>query len=237
MYNLARGGKLLDSFLFLCLLFAAVLLVITAKQLSSEPTLAVEEPRCLVIDPGHGGIDGGAIAFNGIKESDINLSIGLKLRSLADLLGIPTVMTREDDSVCSEQDSYSEHEDLVRRTEVINSSPNGVLISIHQNYYPTSQPSGAQVLYAAGENSRAFGELTQSYLVSTLQPGNRRLSEPASKKLYITSHVSCPAILVECGFLSNLTDLELLSQDTYQSSLAAVLIVSYLHFVTQEAFI
>ena len=236
MYNLARREKLLDSFLLLCLLFAAALLVITAKQLSSEPTVAEEETQCLVIDPGHGGIDGGAIAFNGIKESEINLSIGLKLRSLADLFGIPTVMTREDDSVCSEQETYSEHDDLVRRTEIINSAPNGILISIHQNFYPTSQPSGAQVLYASGEKSRAFGELTQSNLVSTLQPGNRRLSEPASKKLYITSHVSCPAILVECGFLSNITDLELLSRDTYQSMLAAVLMASYLQFITLGAF-
>ena len=234
MPGLIRGEKLIDFFLLFSVLFAACLLVSVAKQLSTVPTWDTKERWTLVIDPGHGGIDGGAIAFDGTKESDINLKIGLKLRSMADFLGIPSVMTREDDASRSDYASYSEHEDLVRRTEQINAVPNCVLISIHQNFYPTSQPSGAQVLYAPGEESRALGELTQKNLVTHLQPSNRRLSEPASKNLYITSHVKCPAVLVECGFLSNITDLELLSQDSYQMSIAAILITSYLQFTTQE---
>ncbi len=229
-------GKLLDFFLLLCLLFAAFLLISTARQLSAVPAFDKEERPCLVIDPGHGGIDGGAIAFNGVRESDINLAIGLKLKALSDFFGIPTVTTREDDSSRSDSANYSEHEDLVSRTEQINAVPNGVLISIHQNYYPTSQPSGAQVLYAPGEKSRVLGEITQSNLVSQLQEGNRRLSEPASKKLYIPAHVDCPAILVECGFLSNIGDLELLTQDAYQSSLAIVLLASFLQFVSNETY-
>ena len=76
----------------------------------------------------------------------------------------------------------------------------GLLISIHQNCFPTSQPSGAQVLYAPGEESRRLGELTQGDIVSSLQPENRRVAEPASPGLYLTTHVSCPMVLVECGF-------------------------------------
>ena len=230
MFYSIKLSKALDLGLFLCLIVAAVLLVSTAQRLSAVQADAPETQTCLVIDPGHGGIDGGAIAFNGVKESDINLAIALKLQALAEFCGVHTFMTRSDDSRRTDLASYSEHEDLVHRTELINSVPNAVLISIHQNFYPTSQPSGAQVLYASGEHSRLFGEKTHGELVSYLQPDNRRLAEPASEKLYITSHVGCPAILVECGFLSNLTDLQHLEDDTYQTSFAAVLLHAYLGF-------
>lgn len=235
MVFLVNGRKLLDGFLCLCLVIAAALLVKTAQQLSVIER-GTNAP-CLVIDPGHGGIDGGAVAFNGVRESDINLSIALKLRSLADFLGTETAMTRTDDSARTDMAAYSEHEDLVHRTELINSVPNAVLISIHQNFFPTSQPSGAQVLYAAGEKSRALGVRTHGNLVALLQPTNRRVAEPAPERLYITSHVNCPAILVECGFLSNLTDLENLAQDRYQTSLAAVLLASYLQFISEETYL
>ena len=231
-----RGNKLLDIFLIVCFLFAAVLLVLTARQVSAVPAERLDAAPCLVIDPGHGGLDGGAIAFNGVKESDINLAIGLKLRSLAEFLGCRTAMTRETDDVQGDYESYSEREDLIRRTEKINSVPNAVLISIHQNFYPTSQPSGAEVLYAPGEQSRRLGEITQRNIVSFLQPSNRRLAGPASKGLYIPAHITCPGILAECGFLSNITDLELLSKDRYQTSLAAVLMLSYLQYLSNESY-
>ena len=230
MFYSFKLGKILDFFLLVALGFAAFLLVNTAQSLSAVQADTEESQECLVIDPGHGGIDGGAIAFNGTKESDINLSISQKLQALAELFGVHTVMTRNDDSSRSDHASYSEHEDLVHRTELINAVPRAVLISIHQNYYPTSQPSGAQVLYVSGEASRALGEKTHAELVSYLQPDNRRLAEPASEKLYITSHVRCPAILVECGFLSNLTDLKNLEDDGYQTSLSLVLFHAYLGF-------
>ena len=235
MRHTERGEKLLDSFLLVCFLLAALLLVLTARQLSAVPADRLDAGPCLVIDPGHGGIDGGAIAFNGVKESDINLAIGLKLRDLAGLVGIRTLMTREDDASDEDYVNYSEHEDLVRRTERINAAANGVLISIHQNFFPTGQPSGAEVLYAPSEKSRLLGEITQRNLVSLLQPGNRRLAGPASKSLYIPAHITCPGILAECGFLSNLSDLERLTQENYQTSLAAVLLLSYLQFLSNDS--
>lgn len=220
--------KLLDGFLLLCLLAAACLLVSTALRLSRVSARENAAPPCLVIDPGHGGIDGGAVAFNGVRESDINLAISLKLRDLADFCGVVTAMTRTDDVSRVSYAQYSEHEDLVRRAALANETPNAVLLSIHQNTFPTSQPFGAQVLYAPGDKSRVFGETIQNLLVSALQPSNRRVAGPAPKSLYLTAHVNCPAVLVECGFLSNLNDLELLGQDGFQSSLAAVLLAAYL---------
>lgn len=230
MALIRKLGRRSDLLLFFCLLLCAVsMLVFSDKRF--QPVLSRDSrPPCLILDPGHGGIDGGAVSFNGIKESDINLAIGLRLRSLADFCGVETCMTRTDDSRRTDILAYSEHEDLVHRTELINAVPNGILISIHQNTFPTTQPRGAQVLYAAGEQSRRFGELTHQNLIRNLQPENRRVAEPASKRLYITSHVTCPAILVECGFLSNYTDLDKLCDAQYQLSLATVLLASYMQF-------
>ncbi len=234
MFYTLDGRKCLDAFLCICLVLSGFLLVRTVDSLRAADQPLSPRP-CLIIDPGHGGIDGGAVAFNGVRESDINLAIALKLREMAGFFGINTALTRSDDCMRTDIASYSEHEDLVHRTELINAISNGVLISIHQNFFPTSQASGAQVLYARGERSRALGTRTHENLVSALQPANRRLAEPAPDRLYITSHVSCPAILVECGFLSNLSDLDQLASGLYQTSLAAVLLASYMQFVSSES--
>lgn len=195
-----------------------------------QAVLAILQRPLLAIDPGHGGIDGGAIAYNGVKESDLNLSICLKMRELASFYGISAVMTRQDDNPRTDAIRYSEREDLEYRAEVANSLSNCVLFSIHQNTFPTSQPSGAQILYGPGEESRLLGEMTQRNLVLGLQPENRRVAAPAPKELYLTSHVDCPVVLVECGFLSNLSDLQMLCDSRYQSSLAAALLGTYLQF-------
>ena len=235
MKQVLRAQKLLDLVLGLLLLLSGLLLVRTALRLHTAD--APEQRRyCLVIDAGHGGIDGGAVAFNGVKESEINLAIALRLRDLADLFGLPCEMIRTDDSRRTDILSYSEHEDLVYRAERANAVQNGILISIHQNFFPTSQPFGAQVLYAADEKSKHLGKLTHDAIVSNLQPENRRLAEQASPKLYLTSHVNCPAILVECGFLSNMSDLEKLSSEAYQTGFAAVLLQSYLTFIQSTSY-
>ena len=219
----------------LLLFSAALLFALTLKNLQTRQTEAPARlPFRLVIDPGHGGIDGGAVGFDGTKESDINLSVALKLRDLAQLLGCCPVMTRSDDSRRTDFTTYSEHEDLVYRAQLVNAIPRAALISIHQNSYPTSQPSGAQVLYAGNDLSRYWGELTQERIVRHLQTGNRRVAEPADRRLYLTANVSGPAILVECGFMSNPFDLEQLCDPGYQTALAAVLFGAFIQFTNGE---
>ena len=215
------------------LLIAAVFISILGPK--TEPAAHVaggREISTLVIDPGHGGIDGGAVGADGTKESESNLAIALKLRALAEFYALENTMTRQDDSSRSDAQRYSEHEDLVSRADLVNATENPVLISIHQNCYPTGQPSGPQVLYAATETSESLGKLTHQNLIGCLYPGNRRVAEPASKKLYLLNHVSCPAILVEGGFLSNLSDLGKLSDSSYQTMLSTVLMASYLQYKT-----
>ena len=236
MFYTIRFKMIGNAAAVLCFLLAAALLLRAVPALRRTETAAqADGEKTLIIDAGHGGFDGGAIAVNGVKESDINLAVARRLHALAGLYGIHTVMTRIDDSRRTDILSYSEHEDLVHRAEIINAVPNGVLISIHQNYYPTTQPFGAQVLYAADEQSRRLGRLTQSNLVSFLQPENRRLAEPASPGLYLTANVTCPAILVECGFLSNYNEMEKLMDASYQTALATVLMASFLQFLPTES--
>jgi N-acetylmuramoyl-L-alanine amidase len=161
---------------------------------------------------------------------DINLAIGLKLRALAELYGQDNVLIRQDDSTKCDYDTYSEHRDLECRTELTCAEANPVYVSIHQNDYPTGQPSGSQVIYAVGQGSRELGTITHANLINALYPKCRRVAEPATKRLYILSHLDCPAILVECGFVSNPVDLENLKKPGYQTSIAAILMGSYLQF-------
>lgn len=213
----------------------AVFIALSAFAANLDRTKAASavlpEEATLVIDAGHGGIDGGAVGADGSRESDINLAIALRLQAVSAFCGQSAVMTRTDDSRGADALSYSEHEELVYRTQVVNATPNAVLLSIHQNCYPTAQPSGAQVLYSSNGKSEDFGRLMHDNIVSSLDPQNRRVAEPDKNRLYILSNVDCPAILVECGFVSNHSDITKLTDSRYQTALSTVLMASYLQFI------
>lgn len=189
----------------------------------------------LVLDAGHGGIDGGAFSDTGLKESDINLQIALKTEALAHFLGVNTVMTRETDTDNSENKAYSEHDNLVKRAELANSTENAVLISIHQNKFPSAVVSGAEVMYSDNDDSKALGLLTQDNLVALLDTSNRRVARPAPKELLLTSSVECPTILVECGFMSNPQEAQKLASNEYQLKIAAILAGSYIQYLNNTA--
>ena len=216
-------------------LILSIVLLLTGFTLFRSETKRQADGRdlrhTLVLDPGHGGLDGGAVSDDGTKESDLNLAIAEKTRLIAEFLGQETVMTREDGSARTDFSSYSEHADLVRRTELINGTPGAIAISIHQNDFPTGQPSGAQVLYSGHEGSKRLGCLTHDNLVRLLDPENRRLAEPAPKGLYITAHAECPTILVECGFMSNNFEVQKLCDPKYQNSIALVLVASLIQYL------
>ena len=224
-------------------LCAAFLLILVVFLLPEYPaardgeavSVFSESGPVLVIDAGHGGADGGAVAADGSVESEINLAVALRLEALASLFGVETVMTRE-----SEDIAYPESADTLAkmksadqnaRVSLVNSVPDGVLISIHQNYYPDSRPSGAQVLYAATDGSRELGEIAHAAITSALCPDSRRVAAPISRDIYLMRSVHCPAILVECGFISNSAELEKLQDGAYQTKLAALLLTSYLQYM------
>ena len=188
----------------------------------------------LVIDPGHGGLDGGATAADGTEESAINLAISLRLRSLCLFLGLPVRMTRTTAALDYPEDAGSVREkkvwDQKRRVELINALENAVLLSVHQNKYPDSRPNGSQVLYAKTDGSAELAALTHANLIAALCPDNRRVAAPISEEIYLMREVRCPAILIECGFLSNPEEAARLKSEDYQRRIAVVLLASCLEW-------
>ena len=120
--------------------------------------------------------------------------------------------------------------DLHNRVDRVNSIDNAVLISIHQNSYSDSQYRGAQVFFAPTDGSQAFGEYTQEVLRVSLNPDNTRLAKQIPDTVYLMNHITCRAILVECGFLSNPEEDQLLQTSGYQLKLASALAGAYLQY-------
>ena len=188
----------------------------------------------LLIDAGHGGEDGGAVSLSGKKESTINLAIAQRLELILALYGVQTVMLRSEDISLHDPDADTLREkknsDLHNRAAAVNGEENAILISIHQNSYPKPIYYGAQVFYAPTEGSLAFAEFTQEVLRTSLDPGNNRAATQIPGTVYLMNHISCPAILVECGFLSNPAEDLMLQTPEYQQMIALSLAGAYLQY-------
>ena len=199
---------------------------------SAEPI--TEADTSFIIDPGHGGLDGGAISADGVQESGINQAIGDRIYALFRIFGVDALLTRSSEALDYPENQVSIHAkkawDLKRRAELVNSCPNAVLLSIHQNSFPDLRPNGTQVFYGSEEGSKRLGELLQSNLTACLCPENRRVAAPVSAKNYLLNSVKCPAVLIECGFLSNPQEAAKLADSAYQTALAAVILASCLQY-------
>ena len=185
---------------------------------------AQPKEKTIVIDAGHGGEDSGAVA-NGLLEKDINLSISLKLRDMLEAAGYKVVMTRDTDKSIYDSSAQTTREkkvsDLKNRTDIINGSEDNILISIHQNKFEQSQYYGTQMFYSVNspESEQLAEELRRS-VTSMLQPDNKRELKPSTDSIYILKQAEIPAVIVECGFLSNPQEAEKLSSQEYQQQMA-----------------
>lgn len=216
-------------YVFVCtaVLLSALLLSRLTSAIAVSSVTA-ESASVIVIDAGHGGEDGGALSVSGIRESGINLEISLRLNDMLHFLGAQTRMIRTADvSVYTEGNTIAAKKvsDIKNRVALVRNTPNAVLISIHQNQFPEEKYRGAQVFYAAG--SEDLANALQSALIAQVDPKNHRACKPA-KDIYLMEHVSCPAALIECGFLSNYAEEQLLRDPTYQKKLAAAIAGSLL---------
>ncbi len=181
--------------------------------------------KCVIIDAGHGGVDGGATSCTGILESRYNLEIALRLNDLMHLLGIDTVMIRtEDISVYTSGDTIAQKKisDLKERVRIVNNTENSIVVSIHQNYFQDERYSGPQVFYAPTEDSLEIAKALQSGLTSHLNPNSNRQVKKADG-IYLMQHIERPGVLIECGFLSNVREEGLLRDATYQQKLCCVI--------------
>ena len=221
--QICAAAAFLGTFLFAFLCYG----------LSPRPAVSVSadvnQPMILVIDAGHGGEDGGAVSGSGVLESTLNLSIALRTEDLAALLGItPKMIRRTEISVYDPGGTtiaQKKSSDLRNRVKFVESTPGAVLLSIHQNHFSEGKYHGAQVFYASTSGSRALAEAIQKDLRMSLDPANHRECKKASN-VYRMEHVSCPAVLVECGFLSNAAETQKLQEASYQKKLSMAILRS-----------
>lgn len=219
------------------LLGNVILLALTLGRFNNmmEPAIGPDTLRrtaSLVLDAGHGGEDGGAVSITGVPESQINLAIVLKLRDVLGLYGVDPVLLREEDTSLHDSNANTLREkkrsDLKNRVEAVEEVECGTLLSIHQNTYPGSRYHGAHVFYAPTQGSKELAEHIQNSIKTALQPDNERAVKQIPDTVYIMNHVTCPAILIECGFLTNPEEEALLRDEDYQRKLSVVIAAAWL---------
>ncbi len=191
----------------------------------------------ILLDPGHGGEDGGAAATDGTLEKDINLDIGLDLYTLLRLWGYSVKMTRQTDVSI-----HTKGQEAIRNKKVSDMHNRlamyeqaDLVISIHQNHFSIPKYNGAQVFYSGNsEKSRLLASAVRQELITRLQPENNRELKQATDGIYLLYHTTRPAILVECGFLSNREECEKLKQPLYRQQIAFSIFCGYWQYQMAE---
>ncbi len=185
----------------------------------------------IIVDPGHGGEDGGAVAADGTVESKINLEIARKVYLLFRFCGQSCSMTRNKDVSTYSDGAKTLREkkvsDLKNRVALVNRTSKSFLVSIHQNYLPSAGVHGAQVFYNA--EAQDTGKRVQESLNSTVNVERKKSAKAIAPSIYLMKNIKKPGILVECGFLSNPSETEKLKSSTYQILLAASITSGFLN--------
>ncbi len=209
----------------LAISLALLSFIFTKSKDVARQTIGTMQKVTFVIDAGHGGEDGGAVATDGTVESEINLSIAKRLDGLMCLLGHSCVMTRTEDKSIYSPSAKTIREkkvsDIHNRVDLVNQIPNSILISIHQNMLP-SHPNvtGAQVFYAPNESSQRQASAIQQQLNQTVNREKNKQEKPAASSIYLLQNIETTGVLIECGFLSNPGETVKLKSDAHQKLLA-----------------
>ncbi len=189
----------------------------------------------VILDAGHGGEDGGAVAFDGTLEKDLNLSMTEKISLFFDLFGINYITVRTEDISVGDTSLSTIRErkasDIYKREDIINSNDNSVLLSIHMNKFEIEKYSGTQVFYGPNnEYSSVLADMIQASVRSSLQSDNNRKTKSATKDIYLLHNTSHVAVMVECGFLSNFNELTLLKDCNYQKQLSYFIVKGLINY-------
>lgn len=221
----------------ICAILCAVLIISNPNKSPSVPTIIEEtKPITVIIDAGHGGEDGGTQSADGTLEKDLNLDIALRLCELLKKQGVNVILTRESDTLLYDRNTdYKGRKKLLdaeARLKIANDNPDAIFVSIHQNAFSSPQYSGLQVWYSGNNaSSLPLAEAIQLSVKTTLQPENNRAVKLSGSNVYIMQHIKNPAVLIECGFLSNPTEAKKLSDPSYRQNLSQVIcdaIIGYL---------
>lgn len=200
----------------------------------SENTVREREPgqECIVIDPGHGGADPGKVGVNGVLEKDLNLQMAYLLKEQLEAEGFYVILTRtSDDPPGSENGNQTKVQDLQNRIRLITEEDPLMVISIHQNSYTQESICGAQVFYyETSEDGRALAECIQRHLILTADDGNHRQAK-GNTSYFLLKKTPVTTVIVECGFLSNWREAELLQQEDYQRMMMGAIVDGILEYL------
>jgi len=229
--------KKITSIILFYILILSVFLTVTYWGSAATTAIAQQIPlnrqNTVIIDAGHGGEDGGAVSCSGRAESMYNLEVALRLNDLMHLMGIHTKMIRTADiSVYTQGDTLAAKKvsDLKKRVDLVNRTENALLLSIHQNAFPESRYSGAQVFYAPNGEGEELAKNLQSAFCQTVNIGSNRRSKKG-EGIYLLEHIQKTGILIECGFLSNPEEEAKLRDKIYQQKLACIIASTVCNFL------
>ena len=232
--TIKRRFILIATLVLILVIYADVKFTLSASAEENH----ISNKKTILIDPGHGGYDGGADGISGIKEKDINLNISLKLRDLLITHGYNVAMTREADNALLYEEKRmgtKKAEDMANRCKVKEQSNADVFISIHQNYFPQRKYYGSQVWYSKNMESMELAHIVQENLKNDLERGNKRVEKPAKNDYKILTCIdNMPSILIECGFLSNYEEEKLLQDEKYQEKIAKSLAKSIENYLEED---
>ncbi len=238
MIILLRKRDLVFSCLFCCFFFSLAAVLWGGNAV---PAFHVrdEVPVTVVIDPGHGGEDGGAVSPGGVAESQINLAVSLRINDLLRFAGVQTRLTRSEDVTISdaglETVRQRKSSDLKNRVKVVEETENTILLSIHQNSLPSSPVThGAQVFWNRQEGAEELANRVQEALNASVNAGNDKHPRQIPDSIYLMKNITAPGVLVECGFLSNAPETKRLQTPSYQLRLATAIAAGYLNAGTME---
>ena len=220
-------------------IIAVVLIVVVAIATTVSDVSVNTETNdypVIIIDAGHGGVDGGAVADDGTVEKELNLDIALKLNELLISKGYKTILTRDGDYSIHDESADTVRKkkvsDLHNRLEIVNSNKNAILVSVHQNYFTESKYSGTQVFYSPNApESSVLADCIQKKVVSQLQPDNTRQIKQSDSSIFLLFNSQIPSVMVECGFLSNQNETKKLKDEKYRQQMAEAVcdgIIKYL---------
>jgi len=234
-FRLKRALWMAGAAVFACALTALGIFLV---QRTMQAAIGQEERPApvLLLDAGHGGEDGGAVGVDGIVEKDLNLAVTLKLDSFLRALGYETILTRSTDTATYDASAVTMREkkvsDIHNRFAMMEAlRDNDLFLSIHMNKFPGKSAHGTQVFYSKNRpESAALAQCIQESVVRLLQPENTRQIKPSGDEIYLLYYAQKPAVLVECGFLSNAQEAAKLKQDAYQDQLAFAIACGVLDF-------
>lgn len=232
--NIIFSAVCLILFAAFCLLMVIAVLNMEVKTVSDGVKLV----PVVVIDAGHGGEDGGAVSADGVLEKDINLSISEYTSDLLYLLGFEVKKTRSDDTALdTESDTVHARKvaDLKKRLEIFESSKNNVIISIHQNKFSQTKYHGTQIFYSPNnEKSKLLAESIRLSVKNQLQPDNEREIKKADDGIYLLKNTQNPAVIVECGFISNDEECKKLQNEEYQRQISYTIATGFLEYISNR---